>query len=433
MRPTRRLTWCLVALAGVALAMAFDVIDGVAFRIAIAGVVALVAFDLVLARRSSTLSVSRHLRHNLPVNQPAQVRLIIGNQGGRAVIGTLFEHYPDGVEVEGLPVTVSVVAGSAMTVDYRVRPLERGNVEIAPCELLIRSPLGLWERKRRLGDVESIRVYPDFAVIASYLALVTDQQAVRLGIKLAQKRGEGLEFHQLREYRTGDALRQIDWKATSRRRELISREYTEERDQHVVFVIDSGRRMRSRDGALSHFDHALNAMLLLAYVALRQGDDVSALAFGARRQWVPRLSGVSSINQLLNAVYDLHSGPYASDYVAAAEDVMRHQRKRALVVLMTNLREEDDDLAPAIRLMRRRHLVVLANLREPILDETLGQDIVEFDDALRVAGTAHYLARRTETHKTLARDTHMLIDTVPTELPVRVVNAYWQVKKAGAL
>jgi uncharacterized protein (DUF58 family) len=422
-----------VALAGVAFALAWEVVGDVVLRIAIAGVVSVVVFDVVLARRTPALEVRRHLPHNLPVNRSTEVALVIGNPGDASVTGVLFEHYPDGVEVEGLPAVVALAPGTSLTVAYRVRPLERGDLEIASSELLLRSPLGLWERKHRIGEQQSVRVYPDFAVIARYLALVTDQHAVRLGIKLVQKRGEGLEFHQLREYRTGDALRQIDWKATSRRRELISREYEEERDQHVVFVIDSGRRMRSRDGALSHFDHALNATLLLAYVALRQGDDVSALAFGARRQWVPRLSGVGSINQLLNAVYDLHSGPYASDYVAAAEDVMSRQRKRALVVLMTNLREDEDDLAPALRLMRRRHLVVVANLREPVLDETMGQEIIEFDDALRVAGTAHYLARRADTHKALGRDAHLLIDTVPAELPVRVVNAYWQVKRAGAL
>ena len=89
-----------------------------------------------------------------------------------------------------------------------------------------------------------------------------------------RRRGEGLEFHQLREYREGDSQRQIDWKATSRSGQLISREYQDERDQQIMLLIDCGRRMRAQDDELSHFDHVLNAALLLAYVGLRQGDAV---------------------------------------------------------------------------------------------------------------------------------------------------------------
>ena len=254
-----------------------------------------------------------------------------------------------------------------------------------------------------------------------------------MGIKLTQRRGEGLEFEQLREYRDGDTIRQIDWKATARRQALISREYQEERDQRVLFLIDSGRRMRTRDGVLSHFDHALNGMLLLAYVALRQGDSVALKLFGTERKWVPAQRGVGSVNMLLNEVYDLHTGTETADYISAAEDVMARQRKRSLVVLMTNLREEDADLLPALKLLRQRHVVILANLRENVLDETTQQAPHGFEDSLRLAGTYRHLAQRQHYQTQCLPLTHMVLDCTPNELPVRVVNAYWQVKRSGKL
>ena len=99
-----------------------------------------------------------------------------------------------------------------------------------------------------------------------------------VGAHLRRRRGEGTEFQQLREYRLGDSLRQIDWKATQRARKLISRDYQDERNQQVMLLVDTGRRMLARDDGLSHFDHVLNAALLVAYIALRQGDVVGLLA-----------------------------------------------------------------------------------------------------------------------------------------------------------
>ena len=101
-----------------------------------------------------------------------------------------------------------------------------------------------------------------------------------VGAHVKRRRGEGTDFHQMRDYRVGDSLRQVDWKATARMRRLISREYQDERNQHLLMVIDTGRRMLARDGELSHFDHVLNAALVVSYLALRQGDAVGLLASG---------------------------------------------------------------------------------------------------------------------------------------------------------
>ena len=206
-----------------------------------------------------------------------------------------------------------------------------------------------------------------------------------------------------------------------------------ERDQRVLFLLDSGSRMRAKDGQLSHFDHALNAMLLLSHVALRQGDTVALKAFGPSKIWLPELRGVQSINRLLNTVYTIHTGAATADFVGAAEEVMLQQRKRSLIVILTNLREEDSDLLPALRLLRRRHVVVLASLRESAVDAALAMDANPFDQALLVAGASRYLAQRSQAQARYARDAHILLDCVPGQLPTKLVNSNWQLKRAGAL
>jgi uncharacterized protein (DUF58 family) len=391
------------------------------------------AFDGLWAMQASGLEVQRTVAPNISVNRDSTVRVGLRNAGPRAVRVEVTDELPDRCTSEELPRVVQLPPRGAAEFRYSMVPTRRGDASFGCVVCLVHSPLGLWQVRRRYAAEDTVKVYPDFAAIASYLELLSDQQTIRLGIKKSQRRGEGLEFHQLRDYRDGDMLRQLDWKATARRGELISREYSEERDQRVLFLIDSGRRMRTRDDALSHFDHALNGMLLLAYIALRQGDSVGLKLFGAERKWVPPQRGVTSLNVLLNETYDLHSGAASADYITAAEELMTRQRKRALVVLMTNLREEDADLLPALRLLGKRHVVILANLRERVLDETVQRRPTGFREALRLAASHDYLTERKQYQSQCLPLAHAVLDCTPQELPVKVVNAYWQVKRSGRL
>lgn len=429
MRPTRRALWLAAVLFAAALVWPAPEL----WILPAALILGLFGFDVIWALRMRGLRGSRSVAPNLAVNREARVTLVLENQGVWPSRVQIIDEPPDHCIARGLPAVARIGPRERAELSYRLTPQRRGDVAFGRIVAMVASPLGLWRVRRLLGREEKIRVYPDFAVIARYLELLSSRHTNRLGIRKSHFRGEGLEFHQLREYRNGDTFRQIDWKATARRRELISREYEEERDQRVLFLIDSGRRMRTRDGSLSHFDHALNGMLLLAYVALRQGDSVGLKLFGSGRKWVPPQRGVTSVNVLLNETYDLHSGAEPADYITAAEELMSHERKRALVIMMTNLRDEDADLMPALTLLCRRHVVLLANLRERVLDEIVQHRPAGLREALRLAGTHDYLARRKENEAQYLTLAHAVLDCTPAELPVKVVNAYWQVKRSGRL
>jgi uncharacterized protein (DUF58 family) len=243
-----------------------------------------------------------------------------------------------------------------------------------------------------------------------------------------------MEFHQLREYRQGDAQRAIDWKATSRTQRLIAREYEEEKDQRVLLVIDCGRRMASKDDDLSHFDHTLNAALLLAHVALRQGDAVGMLTMGGVQRYLEPRKSIGAVHSMLNRVYDLEPTLAVPDYDQAARDVMRHLRRRALVILLTNLRDEDDDtLLPALRLLRTRHLVVLASLREGIISRALSARVDSFDRAVTHAAAAEYLAMRKRVFRRIGAAGVLAMDVEPDRLPIMLVNRYLELKREGRL
>ena len=267
-----------------------------------------------------------------------------------------------------------------------------------------------------------------------YTLLATDHRLSQMGVIRRQRRGEGNDFHQLREYREGDSLRQVDWKASARYRKLISKEYQDERDQQVIFLLDCGRRMRHLEDQKAHLDEALNAMLLLAYVATLQGDAVGLLTFGGSHRWLPPRKGRRVVNDILDQTFDLASTKSVSDYLQVAKELEAVQRRRALVVMITNTRDENhESLVRATQWLRRRHLVVVADLRESVLDEAIHSDIDTFRDALRFQASHRYLDSRSKNHEVLTHAGATVLDVLAKQLPVTLVNQYFSIKGRGAL
>lgn len=399
---------------------------------AAAGIALLALVDALRLRRQPTPEVQRWLPDALPVGHRREVELrIVPVRRQRLEV---FDLHPSGWPVEGLPQRLRLVPGEAALLRYRLTAAARGLAEFPGTQLRLQSPWRLWTQSRVAGKPQQVRVYPDFAPLAK-MALFSAEQASRLvGAHLRRRRGEGTDFQQMREYRVGDSLRRIDWKATARARKLVSREYQEERNQQVVLVVDTGRRMLASDGGLSHFDHALNAALVVAWLGLRQGDAVGLMAAGGPSRWVPPRRGGVALDQLLQASYDLHPQPVATDYLALAGQLSVRQPRRALLMLVTNVRDEDsEELLAAVKLLRRRHLVCVASLRETVLDAMLESDVSDLAGAIDAGAAAHYLAQRSAAHEALRRHGVMTLDVAPADLPAALVERYLAVKRDGLL
>ena len=432
--PGRPLLWAAAAWTGFALLAAFSAPLLPAWKAAGWGLAAFAALDLAALLSIRKLEVERRAPFILPNGAPTPVRIKVHNGHRLPVRLTFHDGHPGAMEANGLPHALRVPARGWAEHTYRLRPAGRGAFAFGPADLLVKSPLGLFERALKRGPAQPLRVYPDFAAVRKYALMATRGRLAQLGVHRKRRRGEGMEFHQLREYREGDALRQIDWKASARVRKLISRDYQDERDQRVLFLLDCGRRMRALDAGLSHFDHTLNAMLLLSYVALREGDGVGLLSFSGPERWLPPMKGPATLDRIMDLVHDLEPENRATDYLAAAESLVVRFPKRALIVLVTNLRDEDDDtLRPAMALLRKRHRVLLASLRERVLDEALQAPVRGFDAALLHGAVHHYLAERKGALDRLAAVGVPALDLLPEQLPLALVNRYLALKRGGEL
>ena len=396
--------------------------------------VLIAAQDALLLRATPTPDVERDLPPVVAVASERVVTLRLRHHGKRPLTVQVQDLHPGDWPVFGLPRQQVLPPGRELALPYRITPSERGQFTFLTSVLRLRSPFALWWQQRSAGRGQSVRVYPNFAPLAK-LALIGAEQASRvMGAHLKRRRGEGTEFQQLREYRTGDSMRQIDWKASQRARKLISRDYQEERNQQVILLLDTGRRLLARDGGLVHFDHVLNAALMVAYMALRQGDAVGLLAACGRTRYLAPGRGLGTIDSLLNIVFDLKAEAVATDYLDAAMQLSARQPRRSLVLMVTNVRDEDiEDLVAAVRHLQKRHLVCIASLREQVLDSVLEKDVDNFHGAVGLAAMAHYVEQRTRAHQALRAQGAEVLDVNCNELPAALVQHYLAIKRAGRL
>jgi uncharacterized protein (DUF58 family) len=393
------------------------------------------------AWRRASIAMKRQPPPAFAIGVKQSVRLAIDVEGSEPFSCRLYDHADGTLVTEGLPALVTLPGSKRLETSYTVVPTARGEVTFAPADIRVRSRLGFCELLERLGASESRRVYPDFAQVARYAWLAGDRRLQEIGVKTYQLRGKGTDFKQLSEYRVGDSVRHIDWRATLRVGKPIVREYQDERDQAVMLLIDCGRRMRADDRhaavGTTHFDQVLNAVMLLTYVALKQGDAVGAMTFGTppgqERSFPPRKGG-KALNALMGELYDVQPTPTHSDFVAAARRLVRTQQKRSLIVVITNFRDEDSaELRQALRLLRRRHLVLLASLRERVVRELAARPLDSRDGAVAVASAHLYEQSRRDAFNRLAARDAFMVDAEPERLGVELVNRYNAIKRAGLI
>ena len=444
--PSRPLIYALLILAAaalIALLLRIPAADvGIAVLAALAFAVLWAAIDLFLTRRAwraAPLLWTRTLPDAFALGVQRTIDGTLFNTGPHRWRIAFFDHADPDLDPQGLPVTADLRAKAQAQLRYTVQPRRRGRVAFEPADVRVHSLGRSLELQWRIGAAQTRPVFPNFASVSRYAWLATDRRLADIGIKTQVQRGEGTDYKQLAEYRPGDSIRHIDWKATLKQSRPIVRQFQDERDQCVIFLIDCGRRMRADEGTVhgSHFDEALNATMLLAHVALKDGDEVGAITFGTspenKRAFAPR-KGLTTLSALTVLLHDIQPEATHSDYLIAARDLMRVHAKRALIVLLTNFRDEDaPELDAALKLLRSRHLVLLASLRERVLREITEQPLKAAHHAVEVAGAHLFAQARRDAFRRLAERDALMVDAEPERLAVELVNRYRTVKRAGLL
>lgn len=389
--------------------------------------VAVAAIDLAGTRID--LEVERHVDTVQAVGRPFEVRLRLRDRTGRPGRARLTDD-PPGEVAAGLPVDLALGPGEAAEVRYTAEVGTRGRHAFGPVTVRQASPLGLWERQRRLAVETELRVYPNFAALRRF-GVDAELWARRAPVRSRRRPGGENEFERLRPYVSGDPYRHIDWRATARRREFVTREFGQESNQNVVFLLDAGRTMTARSGALTGFDHALNAAITMGQTALRHGDRVGILVFDREiRAWLPPRGGARTGSRLIRGTYDVFPRFEEPDYGLALRHLSRHVRRRSLVVLLTAAFDDVDASAAEalVAALRGRHLTLAVWLRDTDVDATLARPARDEVDVWRRAAAADLALWRERALQGLRQRGALVVDCPPDALTPELLDRYLEIK-----
>jgi len=439
MYPTRFLVLLVLVPALLSLGLAIDVSYLPALLALDAVVLAIAALDGFRALR-----LGRLLRAEVSApttwsrGRAEQVTVAIDHLGGRARTIHLALDLPRsfGVAEDALQLELSPRARA--TIQVKVTASERGRFAIGGVHVALNSPMGLWRRQVLLGAEREVRVQPDLKQLGEYALLARADRLALIGVRRAARIGGDTEFERLRDYHNNDSLNRMDWKATARRDHLTVRDYRTSQSQGLVLLVDAGRMMVSRHGGLNLLDHAIDAALMLAWVALRQGDRVGLVAYadGVKR-YVPSAGGPRQMQRLVHALHDLHAERVESRHEEAFLHLASHERKRSLVVALTHVLDEvnADHLERHCRRLVGRHLPMAVLLQDRDLHDLLpeakdlGERLRQEPDLLWSAGAAaSIIGWRQELVERLRRHGCLALDVAPAQLTSGLVSRYLEIK-----
>ncbi|MDO6713137.1 DUF58 domain-containing protein [Aliiglaciecola sp. 2_MG-2023] len=438
--PSKRLLKCFSVLCIVGLALPIVIhfngltqLSGLPMGLALIAI-ALAGYDLIISRHPPQVAVKREVPSNLSVHVEQKVSIAMANRGYYTLSLQCSEIIPEHWHCSNNFHGCRLEPGQIAEFDYQVTPSRRGPSQISATEIKVESKFGFWDYVYWIEHVSEHKVFPNFTAISDLAGLQGSVNLTQAGLKKFNKRGSGMDFLQLRDYREGESIKQIDWRATSRFNKLISREYQEEKNQHVIIMLDSGRRMRVQDDDLSYFDHALNSLIMLSYTALKNGDNLSLQSFGSESRWLSHVRGAQNVSKVMQHFYDLYPQKIASDYLSAAQELLVKQPKRALILLVTCLRDEDfEDLLKAVQLLKAKHLVAVISIEEPIYKRIDDEPVETFEQAIMYA-SAHKIKKSIDRNvQRLKQKGVICINAPASHLTPNVLNTYLSIKKAGLL
>jgi uncharacterized protein (DUF58 family) len=317
-----------------------------------------------------------------------------------------------------------------------IRPVRRGRFEPKEVAVRVAGPLGLAAKQRTREDPGLIKVYPPFHSRDEAELRIDRARILEIGLRSAAGRGSGTEFDQLREYSPDDESRRIDWAATARSTKTIVRTYRAERNQTVLVLLDNGRVMAGRVEGAPRVEHAMDGVLLLTYLATRLGDKAGLISFDERvRAVVPPSNQGSQMARVADSMYDLHPVLRESDYRGAFTETMARFRRRALLVILTELNEQAiaDTLLPALPLLARRHLIVVGAVRDPDVEQWATGVPTDSAAAYRKAAAVGALDERARLAARLRGMGVVVVDAVPGRLAPALGDAYLNAKATARL
>ena len=433
--PTRRLAIAAALVSLLAWALPGDGWTGL--WVANVGLLVVAVVDAFVGPSPRRVPVERTMPSGVTLGAEAEVTWTVRNPSRFGVRMSVADELAPSLRASTRRVSGRVPRRGTMRATARLRPARRGR--FTPTELVVRTegPLGLGARQAVQRLPGELRVFPSFRSKDDAELRIRKARLLEVGLRSARGRGGGTEFDQLREYGVDDEFRRVDWSATARSGKTIVRTYRSERNQTVIVLLDNGRVMAGRVDGVPRVEHAMDAVMALTTVATGLGDRCGLVTFDREvRSVVPPRHGVGQMARVVEALYDLEPALVESDYAEAFTQTLARFRRRTMLVILTDLVEVsvNEWLVPALPLIVRDHLVVVAGVTDPdVARWASNTEVADASTAYRRAAAVTALAQRERVAARLRGLGATVVDARPGRLAPALADAYLQIKATGRL
>jgi uncharacterized protein (DUF58 family) len=394
-----------------------------------------VALDFLLLPGRRHLAARREIPERLGLGDREDAAMELESRWGRAFHAEISHELPPILASDAIE-AVDVPARGALRIPMPFTPMRRGPVRFGDVAIRATSRLGLLARIIRLPLGGESTVVPSLANVRRFRLLAMQHRLQDAGVRALRRRGEGRSFAGLREYVPGDDPRNIDWKSTARHSRMMLREFTIERSQTVVTLVDCGRAMTQMSGDFARIDHVLSAALLLTDVAAVSGDQVGALAFDdSVRAFVPPQRGRAALGAVREALSGVSASMSEPDYATAFRMLALRQRRRALIVFFTDVMDARASRSLVAYLGRAaaRHAVVVVAIRNDALVGASRPRAASSREVYLAAAAEELVQEREEALARMRRAGVTVLDVSTSQMATAVVNRYLEIKARGLL
>jgi len=430
-------TWWWMALIGFSFALsliAFFSSQIAALVLAFAMIAALfLLLDLIALCLGSRTGItgSRVVQQTASLGVELPCEVTIHNRSGILLRGEVRDDLPPHFTTKPSQHPLHLSPGGSVTMRRKLIPLKRGVFELESIYLRLISPARLWVLYKTLPVPQRLNVYPDMKQLGDYALLARTNRLSLIGVRQTRRIGQDSDFERLRDYTPDDNYRHIDWRSTARRSKLTVRQFQSDQSQRIVFMLDCGRMMTNECDGRSLLDHALNSMLMMAYVALVQGDEVGLLCFSDKvHRYVPPQGGGSQMNRLLRASFDQFPRMVESRYNDAFLYLSNHCKRRSLVVLATSVIDEVNaaQVVDYLSNIGSRHLPLGILMRDRRMFDAADHPEGDPINLYRAAAAADILLWRQQVITDLHHHGVLVVDAFPDQLTAPLVNEYLRIK-----
>jgi len=383
------------------------------------------------------LTVSREFGSRFAMGAETEVRINIQNPSNRPVSLIVKDEYPPQMSLNGMREgRFDVDAQSTNTLIYEVKPPRRGRFEFGQTALRFRSKYRLIWCQTKVVDPVTVKVYPNMRRAREAELKALGARSVVSSHRKTSWRGEGREFESMRDYVRGDELRHISWTATARRGKLTTRQYQIERDQTILIALDAGRLMTARIENETKLDSAVHATLALFSAAARAGDNSGLVVFGRRiKSYLPPGRGHDHIDAALEALYGVEPEMIEPSYPHAFEFIAANSKRRSLVVLLTDLVDEEGskELLTSLHILRPRHLPLVVTIADRDLKAVVRQTPSSVKELFTQSVAEEIIYHREAALRLVESIGGLALDVTAAALAPALLETYLRVKERGLL